>query len=160
MDYGLVGLVSIFFALMGSAIEPRTPYWLPNGMTGFYLPKFLKGEFAKSQDWVFSPDLFTRDSVAFNLGKLIGLHAQWQLLPLYAIWLGGAIWLARALPKNDARKLIGITAGVHRGALITANISAVSSVGFTTGKGASRGENGWLIPACTAHRNRLIALAP
>jgi hypothetical protein len=107
----LVGLVSIFFALMGSAIEPRTPYWLPNGMTGFYLPKFLKGEFAMSRDWVFSSDLFTRDSVAFNLGKIIGLHAQWQLLPLYGIWLGGAIWLARSLPKGDGRKLIGITAG-------------------------------------------------
>jgi hypothetical protein len=39
------------------------------------------------------------------------LHAQWQLLPLYGIWLGGAIWLARSLPKGDGRKLIGITAG-------------------------------------------------
>ena len=106
-----VGLGSIFLALMGSAIEPRTPYWLPNGMTGFYVPKFLNGEFATSKDWVFSPDLFTRDSVAFNLGKLSGLHAQWELFPLYAIWLAGAIWLAWTLPKQDTRKLIGVAGG-------------------------------------------------
>lgn len=82
-----VALLSVFVCLMATAVEPRAPYLPPNSIFYFYFPRFIRGVHALSQIGVFSNVFLTSDSVAFNWGKLIGLPAQLQLAPLYAVWL-------------------------------------------------------------------------
>ena len=87
-------LLSMFYMLLATAVEPRTPYSPANPWKGLYLPAYQEGRFAIADDGLFHPgEKLTADSTAFNLAKLAGVPGEWQLAPLMAVWflLGAAL---------------------------------------------------------------------
>lgn len=84
-------LISVFFCLMATAIEPRTPYSPPNPILDYYLPRFLAGELALTESGIFSDEPMYGKTAAFNWGGLLGLTGLWQLLPLLFIWVLGVV---------------------------------------------------------------------
>jgi hypothetical protein len=97
--YPLV-LLSMFYMLLATAVEPRTPYSPANPWKGIYLPAYLEGRFALADDGLFYPrEKLTADSTAFNLAKLAGVPGRWQLAPLMLVWfLFGAALLKETKP--------------------------------------------------------------
>jgi len=100
VGYGLliIGTVlSVFVCLMGTAVDPRTPYAPDNPVVELYWPTFLAGEYNLTPSGFFTNDLITDRSVAFNWGGLMGFKAQWQLVPLYLVWAGCLFLFFRSL---------------------------------------------------------------
>ena len=95
--------VSVFICLMATAVEPRAPYSPSDPILQFYWPHFSHGQLALNTSGIFSNAFLTRDSVAFNWGKLVGLPASLQLFPLIFFW-AWVSWKLRALAlkANDA----------------------------------------------------------
>jgi fibro-slime domain-containing protein len=92
-------LVSIFFMLTATAVEPRLPYEYNNPLFQLLIPKFLNSKLALNTLRIFDPHFTTENSTAFNIGKLFRLKPVLQLLPLYVFWLGGLfillLWMRR-----------------------------------------------------------------
>jgi len=89
--------ISIFYMLLATAIEPRVSVPYENPARDFLLPDYLRGNFAQNTAALFGePRLVTKDSSAFNLGKLLRLPGYLQLTPLLIWWLiaGGALLIA------------------------------------------------------------------
>jgi hypothetical protein len=85
--YPLLAL-SIFYMLLDTAIEPRVPYPRENAARDMLVPDYVRGRFAQNSGVLFDdPRPVTKDSTAFNLGKLVRLPAAFQLTPLLAWWL-------------------------------------------------------------------------
>ena len=99
--------VSVFYALLATAVEPRAGYEFANPARDLYLANYLDGRFALNLGGLFDPEgrLLTADSVAFNLGKLAGLPGSWQLAPLLAAWVGLGTALAHASAGADGARL-------------------------------------------------------
>jgi hypothetical protein len=57
----------------------------------------MRGDFATNRDAFFGGGMIVRDSVAFNLGKLVGLPGPFQLWPLAALWIFGMFDLSESL---------------------------------------------------------------
>ena len=99
--YPLV-LLSIFFMLLATAVEPRAPYSPANPWKGVYLPAYLEGRFALADDGLFRPgEKLTANSTAFNLAKLAGVPGSWQLAPLMVVWFLLAAALLRQTQRLD-----------------------------------------------------------
>jgi hypothetical protein len=91
--------ISIFYMLVVTAIEPRVPIPYQNPARDFLLPDYVRGRFAQNTGSLFSGQRnLTKDSTAFNLGKLAGFPGPYQLTPLMLWWLiaGGALLLGVA----------------------------------------------------------------
>lgn len=90
----LLGL-SIFYMLLGTAVEPRVPFPFEIPARDLLLPDYLHGKLAQNDHRLFDSGqhLLTHDSTAFNLAKLVGVPGRAQLLPLMIWWLlvGGAL---------------------------------------------------------------------
>lgn len=82
-----LAFLSVFIALMATAVEPRTPYFPENPWFIFYWPRFSSGMLAVNDAGVFSMAPLTANTVAFNYGKLFGFIPALQLVPLYLFWL-------------------------------------------------------------------------
>jgi hypothetical protein len=92
-------LVSVFYMLLATAVEPRVPYEYRNPARDLFLDKYLHGHLALNRERLFERDNrpLVGDSRAFNLGKLNGLPGTIQLLPLLLFWLiagTGLLWVA------------------------------------------------------------------
>ena len=99
--YPLV-LLSIFYMLLATAVEPRAPYAPANPWKGVYLPAYLEGRFALADDGLFRPgEKLTANSTAFNLAKLAGVPGPWQLGPLMVVWFLLAAALLRETQRFD-----------------------------------------------------------
>lgn len=119
--YPLLGL-SIFYMLLGTAVEPRVPFPFESPARDLLLPDYLHGKLAQNAHHLFDSGdhLITRDSTAFNLAKLAGVPGRAQLLPLMVWWtlLGGALIRATRergedpsrFPVTPKSSLIGATA--------------------------------------------------
>ena len=97
--------LSVFYMLLATAVEPRTPYRPVNPWSGMYLPSYLEGRFALAEDGLFYPgEKVTENSTAFNLAKLSRVPGAWQLSPLMAIWLvlGTLLILAFRRPPDES----------------------------------------------------------
>lgn len=94
---GVVGALSAAIMLMATATNPHFPYEYDNPVRDFALQQFMRGDFATNRDAFFGGGMIARDSVAFNLGKLIGLPGPFQLWPLGAWWIFGAFDLSELL---------------------------------------------------------------
>jgi len=108
--YPLLAL-SIFYMLLDTAIEPRVPYPHENAARDMLIPDYIRGHFAQNTSALFDdPRNVTKDSTAFNLGKLVGLPAALQLTPLLAWWaIAGSVLLHRVTnraKKNGALQLV------------------------------------------------------
>jgi hypothetical protein len=92
-----LGALSAFVMLMATATNPHFPYEYENPVRDFALQQFMRGDLATNRDAYFGGGMIVGDSVAFNLGKLVGLPGPMQLLPLGAFWIAGALELVDAL---------------------------------------------------------------
>ena len=102
---GLLALASVFVMLMATAIEPHLPYEYDNPLRDFLWPAYLRGDFGYNKGAYYGGPPIAGDSVAFNLGKLIGLPGALQLWPLAALWIAGAWELMRNLEFWSNRTL-------------------------------------------------------
>jgi len=136
-----LALASAFVMLMATAVEPHLPYEYHDPLRYFVWPAYLRGDLAYNRSSYFGGPPITGDSVAFNLGKLIGLPGALQLLPLAAIWIGAAEYFLRVLtPENGSRRLSKrIVAAVLIGALFVPPI-----VGVALTRASLRREHGLL----------------
>jgi hypothetical protein len=127
--------ISVFYALLATAIEPRVGYEYAHPSRDLFLANYLEGRFALGLGGIFDPEarLLTADSVAFNLGKLAGLRGTWQLAPLLAVWVRGGGLLARAAATADgaapgaARGAARLRARLGSPALVTAALAAFAA---------------------------------
>jgi len=94
---GAIGALSAAIMLMATATNPHFPYEYDNPVRDFALQQFMRGDFATNRDAFFGGGMIVRDSVAFNLGKLIGLPGPFQLWPLAVFWIFGAFDLSESL---------------------------------------------------------------
>ena len=94
---GAMGALSAAIMLMATATNPHFPYEYDNPVRDFALQQFMRGDFATNRDAFFGGGMIVRDSVAFNLGKLIRLPGPFQLWPLAALWIFGAYDLTETL---------------------------------------------------------------
>jgi hypothetical protein len=94
---GAIGALSAVIMLMATSTNPHFPYEYDNPVRDFALQQFMRGDFATNRDAFFGGGMIVRDSVAFNLGKLIGMPGPFQLWPLGATWIFGAFGLSDSL---------------------------------------------------------------
>jgi hypothetical protein len=110
-DYVLAGLagLSALFMLAATSTNPHFPYEYDNPVWQFALPHYFHGDFTFNRDTYFGGAAVFGDSVAFNLGKLIGLPGPVQLVPLWLAWTLASSELAEALGvwADNARARIG-----------------------------------------------------
>src|SRR5271155_3571554 len=121
-DYILaaIGALSAAIMLMATATNPHFPYEYDNPVRDFALQQFMRGDFATNRDAFFGGGMIVRDSVAFNLGKLVGLPGPFQLWPLAMFWIFGAFDLSDTLGTWGDRPTRR-----HRQAAVTVAIALV-----------------------------------
>jgi hypothetical protein len=92
-------VVSAFYMLLATAVEPRISYVFRDTYSEFYLPAFLEGSLARNTAALFdepgAPPNFGAAN-AFNLGGVLGLPGPWQLLPLLLWWVALGTLIADA----------------------------------------------------------------
>jgi hypothetical protein len=123
---GAVGALSAAIMLMATSTNPHFPYEYDNPVRDFALQQFMRGDFATNRDAFFGPGMIVRDSVAFNLGKLVGLPAPFQLLPLGVFWIFGAFDLSELLGvwgRGATRRLTQLAAATGIAALFLLSFS-------------------------------------
>ncbi len=94
---GAMGALSAAIMLMATATNPHFPYEYDNPVRDFALQQFMRGDFATNRDAFFGGGMIVGESVAFNLGKLIGLPGPFQLWPLAVFWIFGSFDLSESL---------------------------------------------------------------
>ncbi len=111
---GAGALVSAFLMLMATAVEPHLPYEYLNPFRDFVWPAYVRGDLAYNKSSYYGGPPIAGDSIAFNLGKLMGLPGAVQLLPLAAFWVAGALYILNALraraPSHRFRMSIALAA--------------------------------------------------
>ncbi len=127
-DYllGAMGALSATIMLMATATNPHFPYEYDNPVRDFALQQFMRGDFATNRDAFFGGGMVVRDSVAFNLGKLIGLAGPFQLWPLAIFWIFGSFDLSESLGlwgTGASRRMtqIAVTVGIASVFLLSMN---------------------------------------
>jgi hypothetical protein len=94
---GAIGAISAAIMLMATSTNPHFPYEYDNPVRDFALQQFMRGDFATNRDTFFGGGLIVKDSVAFNLGELLGLRGPMQLWPLALFWIFGVFDLSDTL---------------------------------------------------------------
>ncbi len=103
--------ISVFYMLLATAVEPRVPYPFENPERDSFVPDYLRGNLAQNTDAMFDSEhhKLTRDSTAFNFGKLARLPGRYQLAPLMLWWLvaGSALLFAAARDHGSSAEELG-----------------------------------------------------
>jgi hypothetical protein len=123
---GAFAAVSAAIMLMATATNPHFPYEYDNPVRDFALQQFMRGDFATNRDAFFGGGMIVGDSVAFNLGKLVGLPGPIQLWPLAAFWILGTIDLSEKLElwgRPASRRLTQLAAAVGISAIFLLSMS-------------------------------------
>jgi hypothetical protein len=94
---GALGAISAAIMLMATSTNPHFPYEYDNPVRDFALQQFMRGDFATNRDTFFGGGMITKDSVAFNLGEIVGLRGPMQLWPLALFWIFGVFDLSDTL---------------------------------------------------------------
>lgn len=124
---GALGALSAFIMLAATSTNPHFPYEYNNPVRDFAMQQYFRGDFATNRDPYFKRGLITSDSVAFNLGKLVGLPGPLQLWPLGIFWVIGVVELADAAEiwKRPDQQTMGAVAA----ALAISAVFVAPSVG-------------------------------
>jgi PA14 domain len=114
---GGLAVLSVFIMLAATATNPHFPYEYENPVRDFAMQQFLRGDFASNRDAYFGGGMIMPDSVAFNLGKFVGLPGPIQLWPLGIFWVIGAVELTNALrlwkrPEDETAGTIAIAVAI------------------------------------------------
>src|SRR6266478_4202734 len=123
---GAFGALSAAIMLMATATNPHFPYEYDNPVRDFALQQFMRGDFATNRDAFFGGGMIVGDSVAFNLGKLIGLPGPFQLWPLAGFWIFGAFDLSDTLElwgNGASRRLTQLAAAIGISAVFLLSMS-------------------------------------
>ena len=104
----LAGL-SALYMLAAISTNPHFPYEYENPVWQFALPHYFRGDFSFNRDTYFGGGNVFGDSVAFNLGKLMGLPGPLQLVPLWLGWTIAATELFEDLQiwRNNMQASLG-----------------------------------------------------
>lgn len=95
--------LSVFYMLIGLAIEPRVPYVFVNPYRDIFLPRYLEGWFSHGRAGLFVPeDIYSGRDTAFNLAEASGIPDRWQLLPLVLMWLAVGRAILREIGRRQA----------------------------------------------------------
>lgn len=86
--FSLLLAVSVFYMLLGTAVDPRISYPAVSPSRDILLPEFLRGHLAQNTAPLFSSagHYLAGDSVAFNWAKLLRVRGRYQLIPLLVFW--------------------------------------------------------------------------
>ena len=97
--------ISIFFMLIATAVEPRVSFPFGDVMRDSLLPDYLTGHLAQNTASLFDNANWTLidDSTAANWAKLAHVPGRYQLAPLMAWWMIGAVILVSLLKPKGAR---------------------------------------------------------
>jgi hypothetical protein len=123
---GALGAISAAIMLMATATNPHFPYEYDNPVRDFALQQFMRGDFATNRDAFFGGGMIVGDSVAFNLGKIVGLPAPMQLWPLAIFWILGVVDLSETLEvwgNGASRRLAQSAAAVGIAAVFLLSMS-------------------------------------
>ena len=123
---GALGALSAAIMLMATATNPHFPYEYDNPVRDFALQQFMRGDFATNRDAFFGGNMVVGDSVAFNLGKLVGLQRPFQLWPLGLFWIFGAFDLSETLGlwrTGASRRLLQLATALGIAALFLLSMS-------------------------------------
>ena len=96
--------VSVFYMVLGTAVEPRVAFPFGDLERDFLLPDYLSGHLAQNTAALFDPAHrnLTDDSTAANLAKLAHIPGRYQLAPLMVWWMiGGATLLFLLKQKRE-----------------------------------------------------------
>lgn len=104
----LAGL-STLYMLAAISTNPHFPYEYDNPVWQFALPHYFRGDFSFNRDTYFGGGAVFGDSVAFNLGKLMGLPGPLQLVPLWLGWTiaGNELFEALQTRRDNIRASLG-----------------------------------------------------
>jgi hypothetical protein len=130
---GAMGALSAAIMLIATATNPHFPYEYDNPVRDFALQQFMRGDFATNRDAFFGGGMVVRDSVAFNLGKLIRLPGPFQLWPLAVFWIFGSFDLSESLGlwgKGASHRLAQIAATVGIAAVFLLSMNQRVMQGF------------------------------
>jgi hypothetical protein len=130
---GAIGALSAAIMLMATSTNPHFPYEYDNPVRDFAMQQFMRGDFATNRDAFFGGGMIVRDSVAFNLGKLIGLPGPFQLWPLAVFWIIGSFDLSDTLGlwgEGASRRLTQIATTVGIAALFLLSMNQRVMQGF------------------------------
>lgn len=117
--FAVGALISAFLMLMATAVEPHLPYEYLNPFRDFVWPAYLRGDLAYNKSSYFGGPPIAVDSVAFNLGKLMGLPGAVQLLPVAAIWVAGALYILNVLRAMAPSRKFGMSIAAAVAAIAT-----------------------------------------
>jgi hypothetical protein len=108
---GLAGL-STLYMLAAISTNPHFPYEYGNPVWQFALPHYFRGDFSFNRDTYFGGGAVFGDSVAFNLGKLMGLPGPLQLVPLWLGWTiaGTDLFDCLQISRNRTQATLGALA--------------------------------------------------
>ncbi|HJT80996.1 MAG TPA: PA14 domain-containing protein, partial [Chthoniobacterales bacterium] len=99
-----LALLSIFYMLLATAVEPRVAFPFGDIARDFLIPDYLRGQLAQNTASLFDSEHrnLTNDSTAANLAKMIGLPGRYQLIPLMLWWMiAGAVFLFWRTERRD-----------------------------------------------------------
>ena len=123
---GAMGAISAAIMLMATSTNPHFPYEYDNPVRDFALQQFMRGDFATNRDAFFGGGMITKDSVAFNLGEIMGLRGSMQLWPLAVFWIFGVFDLSDTLElwgRGAARRHTQAAAAIGIGAVFLVSMS-------------------------------------
>jgi hypothetical protein len=94
--------VSIFYMLIGTAVEPRIAFPFGEIARDFLLPDYLTGHFAQNTSSLFDAAHrnLTEDSTAANLAKVVHIPGRYQLVPIMVWWMIGGTTLLYLLKQK------------------------------------------------------------
>lgn len=106
---GALAMLSALLMLAATSTNPHFPYEYANPVRDFALQHFFRGDFSFNRDTYFGgPMTIFGDSVAFNLGRLVGLPGPLELVPLALFWMGAAANLIADLRVWPEPKRMGL----------------------------------------------------
>ena len=108
-----LALLSALYMLAAVSTNPHFPYEFDNPVWQFALPHYFRGDLSFNRDTYYGgATSVVGDSVAFNLGKLLGLPGPLQLVPLWLAWTSAATELMEDLQvwRDDRRAAYGSVA--------------------------------------------------
>jgi hypothetical protein len=106
-------LVSVFYMLLATAVEPRPSLEFRNPTKDLFVPNYVRGQFALNGLGLFDPPNRPHldGTRATNFGKWAALPGRCQLIPLLILWFGVGTALFLAVAQEERHSAIKADTG-------------------------------------------------